>query len=92
MADISIADAKARFAELVHQAEAGTPVRITRRGKPVAVLLAETDYARLQTTEVGWAAFSQAWRDQMVAESLPLLSDEEMSAWRDHSGRPPVEF
>jgi prevent-host-death family protein len=39
MADISIAEAKAHFSELVERAEAGETVRITRRGKPVARLM-----------------------------------------------------
>ncbi len=36
MDDISLADAKAHLSELVEQATQGKPVRITRRGKPVA--------------------------------------------------------
>jgi len=40
MTDISLADAKARLSELVARAAAGESVRITRRGKPVAVLAA----------------------------------------------------
>ncbi|MFZ2986936.1 type II toxin-antitoxin system Phd/YefM family antitoxin [Ideonella sp.] len=92
MSDISIAEAKARFAELVHEAETGTPVRITRRGKPVAVLMAEADFARLQIPEMGWAAFSQAWRDQMTAEALPLLSEAELEGLRDRSERSALEL
>jgi prevent-host-death family protein len=37
--DVSIAEAKAHFSELVERAEAGETVRITRRGKPVARLV-----------------------------------------------------
>lgn len=40
---VSIADAKARFAELVARAEAGENLIITRRGKPVAELGALTE-------------------------------------------------
>ena len=36
---ISIADARNRLPALVHQAEAGEAVTITRRGKPVAVVI-----------------------------------------------------
>ena len=39
MADVSIAEAKAHFSELVERAEAGETVRITRRGRPVARLV-----------------------------------------------------
>ena len=42
MANFSIAEAKSRFAQLVHQAESGGPVRITRRGRAVAVLVSES--------------------------------------------------
>ena len=37
---VNLADAKAHLSELVAQAEAGEPVCITRRGKPVARLIA----------------------------------------------------
>jgi len=40
MNTVNLADAKAHLSELVAQAEAGEPVRITRRGKPVAQLTA----------------------------------------------------
>jgi prevent-host-death family protein len=36
MNDISLADAKTHLSELVEQAKQGNPIRITRRGKPVA--------------------------------------------------------
>ena len=40
MNTVNLADAKAHLSELVAQAEAGEPVCITRRGKPVARLSA----------------------------------------------------
>jgi prevent-host-death family protein len=46
MADIleyQASEAKARFAELLDQVEHGQTIRITRRGKPVALLLPETE-------------------------------------------------
>ncbi|HWL67586.1 MAG TPA: type II toxin-antitoxin system prevent-host-death family antitoxin [Geminicoccus sp.] len=39
---ITLADAKARFSELVDRVEAGESIEITRRGKPVARLAAVT--------------------------------------------------
>ncbi len=41
MESYSVADAKARLSELIERAEAGETVSITRRGKPVARLVAE---------------------------------------------------
>jgi prevent-host-death family protein len=40
MSDISLAEAKAEFSDVVNRVEAGETVRITRRGKPVAVMTA----------------------------------------------------
>ncbi|MBV9286301.1 MAG: type II toxin-antitoxin system prevent-host-death family antitoxin [Hyphomicrobiales bacterium] len=39
MAEVSITDAKAHLSELVEQAARGEPVLITRRGKPIALLV-----------------------------------------------------
>jgi prevent-host-death family protein len=36
MTSVTLADAKARLSALVDQAARGEPVRITRRGKPIA--------------------------------------------------------
>jgi prevent-host-death family protein len=40
MADVTVADAKARLSELINRVEEGDKVRITRRGKPVVELTA----------------------------------------------------
>ena len=39
MGDVTLADAKAHLSELVERAIQGEPVRITRRGKPVARII-----------------------------------------------------
>ena len=44
----SIAEAKNNLSGLVHEAEKGHPVRLTRRGKPVAVLMSTEHYDRLR--------------------------------------------
>lgn len=41
MTTVALADAKARLSELISRVEAGETVSITRRGKPVARLVAE---------------------------------------------------
>jgi prevent-host-death family protein len=38
MDEVTVAEAKAHLSELIDRAERGEPVRITRRGKPVARL------------------------------------------------------
>jgi prevent-host-death family protein len=44
----SVADARARLAEIVDQVEAGREVEITRRGRRVAVVVSASRYARLR--------------------------------------------
>lgn len=46
----SIAEARDQFTKLVYEAESGTPVEITRRGRRVAVLLSTDVYKRLSET------------------------------------------
>lgn len=43
----SLQDAKNKFSEVVNAALAGEPQRVTRRGQPAVVVLAEEEYERL---------------------------------------------
>jgi prevent-host-death family protein len=87
MKDVPITEAKNALTALVHQAESGRPVRLTRHGRPVAVLMSEESYRRLQSGQAErrdlWEFVNQ-WR-----ESLPPdwegLSDKEVRSWRDKS-------
>ena len=53
MATWQLQDAKNRFSAVVNAALAGEPQRVTRRGKPAVVVLAEEEYKRLQNREAG---------------------------------------
>ena len=44
-------DAKNRFSAVVEAALAGRPQRVTRRGKPAVVVLADAEYERLRLAE-----------------------------------------
>lgn len=88
MSDISITKAKSCLAQLVQQAERGQPVRITRRGRPVAVLVSVADHARLHTGRVGLLAYSQAWRSQTTAAGEPMAAETDWAGLRDQSERP----
>jgi len=44
---VSIAEAREHFLQIVRAAERGAVVTLTRRGKPVARLLAESEFQRL---------------------------------------------
>ena len=86
--DFSIAEAKSQFAHLVNQAESGKAVRITRRGRPVAVLMSEAEYERLSAPREGLLAFTAALRSQAAASGIPLFGDAELDGLRDQSERP----
>ena len=51
MATWQLQDAKNRFSAVVDAALAGEPQRVTRRGKPAVVVLAEEEYERLRNSE-----------------------------------------
>jgi len=60
MKRVSIAEARDNFTGLVRSAEAGVTIELTRRGKPIAVLLALGEYERLSE---GRQDFRTAYRD-----------------------------
>jgi prevent-host-death family protein len=60
MKRVSIAEARDNLTGLVHAAEAGVTIELTRRGKPIAVLLAVSEYERLS---LGRRDFRTAYRD-----------------------------
>jgi len=91
MSETSIAEAKTQLTRLIHQVEQGEAVHITRRGKPVAVLLSEDEYARLRQGQ------EQRNFGDLIAEmrSNPGFepvdwSKEDVDSWRDR--RPAREF
>lgn len=81
--EYSVAEARNRLAELVHEAEQGRPIRITRRGKPAAVLVSEEQFQRVHepvSRRLGDAIL--AWRRKYGGVEL---TDEEINGWRDRS-------
>jgi prevent-host-death family protein len=86
MSQVSIAEAKNALTRLIHEAERGEAIHITRHGKPVAVLLSEEAYEQLKSQEQKtdfWQAI-QAWRTQESFD-WPELTPEEVDSWRDRS-------
>lgn len=77
----SIAQARAALPAIVDEADAG-PVEITRRGKPVAVVLSLTDYERLRSTR---PTFSEAYARFREGVDLTTLGLDEELTTRDPS-------
>ena len=57
---IPIAEAKNKLTAIIHAVEKGSAVKLTRHGKPVAVLLSTQEYERLSQT------YGNFWRSLTV--------------------------
>ncbi len=66
----SVAEARNHLASLVHEAEAGRPVRITRRGKPAAVLVSDGEYDRLARQRPGFWQALESFRSTVAPDAL----------------------
>ena len=82
----SVAEAKNRLPALLHEAEDGKPVEITRHGRSVAVVLSVEEYARLRGAQPDpWVRY-QEWRARSTS-----LSDADVDALVDPTrGEPPA--
>lgn len=86
MRESTIREAKNALTRLIHSAEKGEAVRITRHGRPVAVLVSNREYQRLSAGAVRrdpWV-FLERWRAQLP-EGFEGLSDREVDDWRERS-------
>lgn len=86
MSEVSVADAKSRLPRLIHEAEAGVPVHITRHGRRVAVLVSEAEYRRLASAAPTGSVWDviETWR-ATTAPNWPEITAEETDSWRDRS-------
>lgn len=79
----SIAKARDQLAELVHRAERGTTVELTRHGKPVAVILSKNAYEALtQQRPSLWAALERFRRE---ADLEALAGPDPFEGLRDRT-------
>lgn len=83
----TIADAKNNLPKLVHAAEGGGDIHITRHGRPVAVLISEARYQQMFSTGKGIFQAMMQWREKYGGVGL---ADDEADSWRDRS--PAREF
>jgi len=87
----SIAEAKNRLSAIIHYVEKEPYVELTRRGKPVAVLLSIQEYERLSRKHTGfWSAVSE-FRRKVEDEGIEI-SDSDFKGLRDLSVGREVEL
>ena len=92
MSEVSIAEAKNHLPRIVQQAEAGETVRISRRGKPVAVLISDREYARLNALRPVFTDFAREWRKHMIARGIEFPVSDDFENLRDNSARQGVSW
>lgn len=87
----SIAEAKNRLPSIVHQVEKGPSVELTRRGKPVAILLSINEFERLKLSNAGFWNSLISFRQMMKSEGMGI-SGEDFEGLRDSSPGREVEW
>ena len=80
---ISIAQARVNLPALVHRAENGDPVEITRHGKPVAVLVSVTHYRKMNGKRSEFFAAVLRLRRRFRLDEQP--DDDPFANLRDRS-------
>jgi len=72
----SISQARDQLARLVHDAEDGRHIELTRRGQPVAVVIAINEYRRLSTPRNDfWSAIAKFRAEHDISDSEDLADD-----------------
>ena len=70
--EYSIAEARNQFAAIVHDLKMTPSIQLTRRGKPVAMLLAIEEYERLAAGRSGFWDNYQAFRNTVDLAGLDI--------------------
>lgn len=85
MTHYSIAQARDHFAQLINQAEVGEPVKITRQGKPIAIILSVQEYDQITKAKPSLRDVVKKLRHRIETEGIDLDPDEVFSDVRDQS-------
>lgn len=79
----SIAEARSRLPAIVDQAEAGLDVELTRRGRPVAIVVSHRELARLRGQRRHFSDLYRTFLKKHAPEAIGLEDNE--LATRDKS-------
>lgn len=83
----TISEAKNRLTSIIHSVEKGPSVKITRRGKPVAVLLSIREYEKLGRKKQGFWNALDGFRNSAEKSNISVTGDEFENLRDDSSGR-----
>jgi antitoxin Phd len=90
-AQYSIAEAKNKLPSIIHAVEKGAPVKLTRHGRPVAVMLSITQYERLSREKEGYWCALTSFRKLLEKEDIQI-SGADFERLRDASRGRDVEL
>ncbi|MFH1981089.1 MAG: type II toxin-antitoxin system prevent-host-death family antitoxin [Pseudomonadota bacterium] len=88
----TIAEAKNRLPALVHSVEKGPAVKLTRHGRPVAVLLSLREYDRLNRKKGDGYWHTLAMLRQVMEREDAFISDGDLSNLREETPGRAVDF
>jgi len=71
----SVADARAHLPEILDDVEDGKEVRLTRRGRPIAVVLSQERYDALRRERSNFGDAYRAFIERHAPEDIGLESD-----------------
>ena len=83
----SIADARMSLPSIIDQAEAGERVELTRRGKPVAVVVSLREFERLQSDRRRFGDAYKRFLDKYSLEEIAVDDDFAAAARDKAAGR-----
>ena len=98
MTEIPIFKAKNQLASIIHEAESGDSIMLTRHGKPAAMLIGMDEYERILGTGTGLVAALDRWRQDWSLDAMTqdkgFLEEEDDAFSGLRSGQPgrPVEL
>ena len=72
----SIAEARASLPTLVDEVEAGNEIELTRRGKPVAVVVSRQTYERMRTDRPGFLDAYARFRERFDLNEVGTDGDD----------------
>jgi prevent-host-death family protein len=80
----SVTEAKNHLSRLIHHVEEEGPVRLTRRGRPVAVVISVGDYQKFQSSRPGLMEAIAGLRSDLERNALDIDPDEIFGSVRSH--------
>jgi prevent-host-death family protein len=86
----SIADARDQLAGIVHEAEEGTMIELTRRNEPVAAIVSMQEYRKLQSDAIQFWNKLQEFRNKLRKDEY--LQPDDLKTIRDKSAGRKVEL